>query len=185
MNVVSNKKTRNYKSARELTKIAVLTALMLVSPFFKIPLVPVPMTLQSFVAILAGLMLGPKGAIVPAIYLLMGFCGVPVFANGGGIAYLLQPTCGFTFGFVLAAYLAGLISRTKGECGYIRLILACSVATVALYVCGIAYTLLIQIVYMGKTVNFMTILTAYWLVFIPSDIVKAAAAIFIVKAVRF
>ena len=63
--------------AKELTKIAVLTALMLVSAFFKIPAVPVPVTLQSFVAILAGLTLGMKGVIVPAVYLLLGLCGVP------------------------------------------------------------------------------------------------------------
>ncbi len=167
--------------AKELTKIAVLTALMLVSAFFKIPAVPVPVTLQSFVAILAGLTLGMKGVIVPAVYLLLGLCGVPVFANGGGVAYLVQPTCGFTFGFVLAAFLAGAIAGRKKEKRLPRMIAACAVATVALYVCGIAYTLLLKTLYTNEAFDFWKILWGYWIVFIPSDILKAAVAIAVTK----
>ena len=61
------------------------------------------------------------------------------------------------------------------------MIAACAVATVALYVCGIAYTLLLKTLYTNEAFDFWKILWGYWIVFIPSDILKAAVAIAVTK----
>ena len=43
------------------------------------------------------------------LYLVEGSIGLPVFAKGGGFAYLMGPTGGYLIGFILSAYFAGII----------------------------------------------------------------------------
>ncbi len=71
----------------------------------------VPITLQTFFAILAGILLGRKlGAFSMIVYLAVGIVGVPVYAEmKAGIAQFTLPTGGFLISFVVVAYLAGLI----------------------------------------------------------------------------
>ena len=71
----------------------------------------VPITLQTFFAILAGLVLGgKKGAIACTVYMLIGLAGAPVFSKfTGGASSVLLPTFGFIVTFILCAYIAGKI----------------------------------------------------------------------------
>lgn len=73
----------------------------------------VPITFQSFFAILAGLLLGAKrGTLACAVYMLVGLAGAPVFAKfSGGFSSLLMPTFGFVVSFIVAAFVAGYISE--------------------------------------------------------------------------
>lgn len=76
-----------------------------------LPGLVVPMTLQPVAVLLAGLVLGSRaGATSQALYLAIGATGLPVFAAGGGAAYLLGPTGGYLLAFPVAAALAGLAS---------------------------------------------------------------------------
>lgn len=74
---------------------------------------PVPITLQTFGVILAGLALGPlRGFLAVALYLVVGLAGVPVFAElTGGLGVLGKPSVGYLLSFPLAAAVAGLVSR--------------------------------------------------------------------------
>lgn len=75
-----------------------------------IPVQPFPMhfTLQFFFVLLAGYVLGARrGAACVCVYLAVGLAGIPVFAAGGGPAYLIRPTFGFLIGFVAAAWITG------------------------------------------------------------------------------
>jgi len=76
----------------------------------------VPITLQTFFAILAGLVLGSrKGALACTVYMCIGLAGAPVFARfGGGFGQILSPTFGFIVTFILAAFIAGLIVERSG-----------------------------------------------------------------------
>src|SRR5690625_2119757 len=58
----------------------------------------VPITVQTFFAILAGLVLGSRlGAFSMFVYMMLGLAGVPIFAQlKGGIATLFSPNFGFT-----------------------------------------------------------------------------------------
>src|SRR3989441_10161283 len=74
-----------------------------------LPFTPVPGTLQVLPVLLAGALLGARaGAASPALYLLSGVAGLPVFAlAGAGPGYMLGPTGGYLIGFVGAAYVTG------------------------------------------------------------------------------
>ena len=89
---------------RELTKdmavCGLFASLIAVGAFIKI-VIPVGMdtmnfTLQWLFVLLAGLLLGSKRAFYSVTtYLVIGLVGFPVFARGGGPAYLIRPTFGF------------------------------------------------------------------------------------------
>lgn len=82
----------------------------------------VPITLQTFFAILAGLLLGSRlGAMAMTVYLFIGLVGAPVFSKfGGGFGYIVNPTFGFVVSFILTAYIAGKIVEKNGKLqGYI------------------------------------------------------------------
>ncbi|GLC90238.1 biotin transporter BioY [Lysinibacillus piscis] len=96
----------------------------------------VPITLQTFFAILAGLILGSrKGAIACTVYMCLGLAGAPVFAKfSGGFGQILSPTFGFIVSFILAAYIAGLIVERSGtKASYI---IAALIATAINYLVG-------------------------------------------------
>lgn len=105
-------------ASRSLTQdVAVcglFTALIAVGAFMKI-VIPVGadtmnFTLQWLFVLLAGLLLGSKRAFRSvAVYLITGLIGFPIFARGGGPAYLLRPTFGFLLGFALAAWAIGFL----------------------------------------------------------------------------
>lgn len=73
--------------------------------------VGVPITLQTFGVLLAGLVLGARrGAAAVALYVLVGLAGVPVLAGGtGGPGVLAGPTVGYLLAFVPAAAVAGAL----------------------------------------------------------------------------
>lgn len=72
-------------TSKELTRIALSTALIAIGAFITIPLGPVPFTLQTLFVILAGLFLKPSHAGLSAfLYMLIGLIGVPIFAGFSG-----------------------------------------------------------------------------------------------------
>ncbi len=75
-------------------------------------LFPVPITMQTFVVLGLGAAYGWRlaGATL-LLYLSEGAMGLPVFANGGGIAYLAGPTAGYLFGFLIAAVAVGWLAE--------------------------------------------------------------------------
>ena len=100
---------------RRLTRIGVLVAATAVAAQVAIPLPgsPVPVVLSNLMAVLAGLLLGPRdGAVAMVVYVLVGLAGVPVFAAGhAGAGVLVGPTGGYLVGFIVAAFLAGAVRR--------------------------------------------------------------------------
>src|SRR5699024_7847012 len=75
----------------------------------------VPITLQTFFAMLSGLVLGSRlGAFTMFTYMMLGLVGAPVFANfSGGMGTLLSPMFGFIFSFIFTAYVAGRIRESR------------------------------------------------------------------------
>lgn len=83
-----------------------------------LPFTPVPLTLQVFVVVLAGLLLGGRASLpVVAGYLALGAAGLPVFSGGAaGLGHLFGATGGYMFGFLLAAWAVGTwIGRPSGN----------------------------------------------------------------------
>lgn len=119
-------------------------ALMAVGAFIKImiPIGPwsVTFSLQFFFALLAGFILGSKLGLLSVIaYLILGLCGIPIFAHGGGPAYLLKPTFGFLIGFAAAAFITGMIREKIRKSTYPMYLLAAFCGEMAYYLCGLVY----------------------------------------------
>ncbi|TMN21251.1 biotin transporter BioY [Lentibacillus cibarius] len=84
-------------------------------PVLAIPIggAAIPLSLQTFFATLAGLMLGKRlGSIAMITYIAVGIAGIPVFAKmQAGPMALINPTGGFILSFVFVAFITGLIAE--------------------------------------------------------------------------
>jgi biotin transport system substrate-specific component len=108
---------------------------------FRLPFSLVPFTLQTLAVLLTGVALGSRmGAASVLLYLAEGAMGLPVFAQGGaGIAYLLGPTGGYLFGFVLAAYLVGWLAERSWDRHIVTMAVSLMLGNVVLYACGLLW----------------------------------------------
>jgi biotin transport system substrate-specific component len=152
--------------------IAVAAIALAIASQLAIPLpgTPVPLTLQPFVVVLAGLLLGPlDAAAAMVLYLAAGAAGLPVFAPIGppGLARLLSPTGGYLLAYPLAAAVAGWLGAGREQFGA-RLV-AAIVGILALYVGGLAQLAVIT----GSLASAAVIGV---LPFVAADLVKAIVA---------
>jgi biotin transport system substrate-specific component len=114
LNIASNSvQTKTVRASSRLSVfIPLFAALICVSSFWTIPLIPgLPIVLKNLVIVLTGVLLGTwRGAAATALFLLAGILGIPVFANAGGIAAFLSPAGGYMIGYVVGAFVAGFIA---------------------------------------------------------------------------
>jgi biotin transport system substrate-specific component len=108
---------------------------------FYLPFSPVPITAQTFAVLLAGALLGSKrGSLSLLAYLAQGAVGLPVFAGGvGGMAVLLGPRGGYLVGFVLAAYVIGLLVERGWDRRVATTALAMLAGNAVIYLFGLAW----------------------------------------------
>lgn len=168
---------------RRMILIALFAALTAVGAFIRIPLGPLPFTLQVFFCLLAGMLLGPlDGALAQVLYLVIGLAGVPVFSQGGGPGYVLMPSFGYLLGLIPCAYLAGLIARRQ-DARMPRMLAAAGLGILTLYLCGVPYLYFMFNTVMGE----MAFSQALWggmAVFLPMDILKGLLAAAVTLMVR-
>ena len=93
-----------------IAAFAALVAVCALLPAIKVA-GPVPITLQTFAALLSGAVLGSRrGFLAVLLYVVAGAAGLPIFSGGAaGLAVLTGPTAGYLIGFPLAAALCGAI----------------------------------------------------------------------------
>lgn len=166
----------------DITYIGLFSTLMMVganitsfAPFMVVG--GVPITLQTFFAILAGLILGSrKGALACTIYMCVGLAGAPVFARfGGGIGQILSPTFGFIITFILAAFVAGLIVERSGTKK--SFIVAALIATAINYLIGTNWMFFAYKLWASAPENFSYKLAWLWMIPpLPKDIILAIFA---------
>lgn len=103
-----------------------------------LPFTPVPMTLQPLAVIFLGAALGStRGAAAAALYLLEGFSGLPVFAQGhGGPLWLVGLTAGFLYSYPFAAWLSGFVSERGWGNSILRSITGMLLALGVIYLGG-------------------------------------------------
>jgi len=170
-------------SVRDITMCGICTALIAVCSWIQIPMT-VPFTLQTFgIFITIGLLGGRLGTMSVFAYVLLGACGVPVFAGfTGGFGILTGSTGGYIFGFIASALVMWLIERIFGK-GYITLI--CSMIA-GLIVCYAMGTVWFMLVYSRNTGSIGLMQTLSWCVipFIIPDAVKILCASIIVKEIK-
>ncbi len=170
----------NFLSLKEFIIAALFTSLTVIGSYLIIPLPisPVPITLQTFFVLMAGLIGGKYvGLLSQLVYLLIGSIGMPVFASGlGGIGVLLSPTGGFLIAFPFAAYISGISNHLITNK---ILILKLITAKLLIYLFGVTFMII------GWDFNIVSALTAGVLPFIPGDIIKIILLIIIKKRLKY
>ena len=147
----------------------------------EIPMLPVPITGQTFAVLLIGALLGSKrGAAAMIAYIIQGSLGLPFFAGGAsGFGILTGTTAGYLLGFVVAAYVIGLLAERGLERSIRTSIIPFLVGTVIIYAFGVAW-LSIVLGSLSKAVQFGL------LPFLAGDAIKLiAAAIALPSAWKF
>ncbi|PLT34467.1 biotin transporter BioY [Bacillus sp. V5-8f] len=164
----------------ELTLVAVFVALMAIGANTSFLVVGgVPITLQTFFAILAGAILGSRlGAIAMVVYALVGMVGAPVFAQfTGGISILVKPTFGFIISFIFVAYIVGkMVERNRSLPSYV---IAALVGMAVNYLFGTNWMYFAYDLWAGAPEGFSYKMAWLWMVApLPKDIILSIAAAF-------
>lgn len=184
-----------YSKTTYMALCGLFAALMAICSFISIPLgfTPVPVNLGTLGVFLAGGLLGKKyGTISIAVYVLLGAVGVPVFAGfRGGLSVLAGPTGGYIIGYIVAAFIVGLLTELllteKNEAepaasSRIREILACAAAmAVGLLACYFLGTLWFII---STHTGLWASLALCVIPFLPGDALKIAAGALLVQRLR-
>lgn len=163
---------------RDLTLIAILIAILIVCSQLALPIGPVPITLQTLAVLLIGYLLPPKNAfLATSIYLVMGLFGLPIFSNFmGGLQSFLMPSFGFALGFIPASYF-----QAKYLTKFQNLIVAGIINFTITYLIGLSYMAFILNIYLNSQLNFVGILMAGMIPFIPGDILKLVVGVILAK----
>jgi biotin transport system substrate-specific component len=106
-----------------------------------LPFTPVPVTLQPFVMLMCGMLLGGRLAALAMLeYLAVGLAGAPVFADFKfGPAAFAGPTAGYLIGFVPAAYVIGLVVQAMRDRSMRSYCVAGIAGIGVLYISGVAW----------------------------------------------
>lgn len=176
---------------KDLVLISLFAALMVVGAMIKIPNPfnpAVPITLQLFFAVFAGLLLGArKGLFSMLLYLLLGLVGLPVFSSGGGPGYVLQPTFGYLIGFAVTAWIIGLFVDKMSDIKFVKVFGAAVIGCVVAYIIGNIYFYFIMNLYLGKAMGLVTvfsIMTPYFVKDLVLTAVAASTAVAVIPTVR-
>jgi biotin transport system substrate-specific component len=135
-----------------------------------IPWWPVPMTLQPLAVLFTGAVLGSRrGALALLLYLAEGAVGLPVFASGAGVAYMLGPTGGYLVSYPVVAGLVGWLAERGWDRRLVWTAAAMTLGLLVIYVFGVAWLA-------GLLGDLETALVQGMLIFIPGDLIKIAIA---------
>jgi biotin transport system substrate-specific component len=151
------------------------TALLTLAAKIKVPLQPVPITMQTLVVLVLGMAYGARlGAATVLLYLVEGAVGIPVFADtpekGIGLAYMLKGTGGYLVGFVLAAGVVGYLAERGWDRSAFRTAAAMVIGNVVIYVLGVLW--------LGSIVGSLDKAIAWGLLpFLYGDALKLAIAV--------
>ncbi len=158
--------------------IAAFAGLTILGANIVIPLIPVPVTLQTLFVMLAGAVIGSRrGALSQLLYVGAGAVGLPFFAGfSGGWAVIGGPTGGYLLSFLFVPFLVG---RLLPKSPSIRWqVFVFSVATALIFAFGLAYLALFY------THSLSAAVTVGLVPFLPGAVFKIAAATSIYRSFR-
>jgi len=135
-------KSQATRLASNVATVLIGTLLITLAAKINVPTWPVPVTMQGFaVAALAAAFGARIGTATVIAYLLEGAAGLPVFATGGGLAYLFGPSAGFLLAFVPMAYVIGRAADLGASARPMLLFAAMLIADALLFALGFIWLL--------------------------------------------
>ena len=115
-------------------------ALLTISAHIKIPFYPVPLTMQTLIVLGIGMTYGARlGGITLLGYLAAGLIGLPVFAGGAGMAYMMGPTGGYLAGFFAAAVVLGALAERGWTSNWATATAAMLMGNAIIYLLGVGW----------------------------------------------
>lgn len=145
--------------------IAVSAQIRIVLPFS-----PVPITGQTFAVLLIAALYGSRrGPATIVTYLTFGAIGLPIFAGGTfGMMTLVGPTAGYLAGFLVAAYIVGLLSERGWDRQAWTTATGMIIGNATIYIAGI--------VWLSQFVGWQAVLSTGLLPFLAGDALKIVLA---------
>lgn len=166
-------------NTKDLTIIAIFTALMGVLSPIAIPLVGgVDISLATLaVMLIAVLLKAKKSVMVVCLYIVLAFIGAPVLAGfASGAAILFGKTGGYIFGYIPLALITALFSsraeKLSRPYNYILTFAGMVIGTVVLYALGTAWFMYVT------EIDLLMSLTYCVFPFIPGDLLKMVIVLF-------
>ena len=169
---------------REIALVGAFVVLMTVFSWVKVPVGPVPVTLQTLGAFLAVGILGTRrGTAAIAAWVALGMMGLPVFANfAGGPVYLLGPTGGYIIGLIASAAITGKMMDVLGRSVW-AMALSMAAGLVACYAFGTAWFMGVYGAAAGMGIE--SALAMCVAPFVVADIAKIAVAVAACRLISF
>ena len=167
--------------------------LLAISSKIKIPFYPVPMTMQTFVVVLIGLLYGWKlGVFTVTLYLFEGAIGLPVFAGtpekGIGLVYFTGPTMGYLIGFLLAVFISGYffpkIKNSGQNVGSLFGKLIISAKLFMLFVASMLSIYILGIIWLSNFVGWDKVLVLGVYPFLLAEIFKISILTVLAKLIK-
>ncbi len=162
--------------------MAMLLALLIVASYINISVGLLKFTLQLLAVFLIGFYSSIfEAMIILVLYICLGLVGLPVFANfGGGVAYLVNPTFGFVYGFipgVLMMFLIKNVFKNFEKFKIFKYILMCVSCLFIVYFVGFIHGYFVMNYYLNKTYDFYNLLMLFIVPYIPFDLIKIGVAV--------
>lgn len=174
---------------RNLILVAMFAALTGVGAFIKVPIPFIPFTLQYLFCAFAGILLGARlGALSQIVYVVIGLCGIPVFTKGGGPSYIFEPSFGYLIGFIVAAFVIGVLTERMKEAKLANMLGAVLTGLFFLYLIGVGYLYMIMNLYLHLNKSIGWAIYNGFTIFILKDIalsiIIAIASLKVIPAVK-
>ncbi len=129
------------RAAKEVALVLGGIALLTLAAKIRVPMWPVPITMQTFAVLALGAGLGLRLGLMTVLgYLALGAAGFAVFTGeAAGLAYIAGPTGGFLAGFALAAAAMGLLARRGWDKSVAGMAGAMLIGTAIIYAVGLGW----------------------------------------------
>lgn len=160
-----------------ISTVVIGSLLMALSARLSAPMWPVPVTMQTLTLCLIGAYAGWRAAgLTLFAYLLQGFIGLPVFANGGGPAYFAGPTGGYLLSYPFAAALVGWCAEKGMLQNWMKAAGVFLSAHALIFAGGVAW--------LAALTGVEAAIAGGFAPFIPGMILKVAFAVALTRAIR-
>jgi len=163
----------------QLVMCSIFAALSAVLSQISINIGPVPVNFTHVSIFLAAGLLGAKyGTLSQIVFVIAGAIGIPVFSGfAGGIGVIANATGGFIIGYILCAFVTGLVIDHFGTSLKVQLP-AMYLGWLVTYALGIPWFMIVT------GTDFVTSLTWCMLPFLPTDAVKTVLSAILINRLK-
>ena len=166
-------------STKNLSLMALMSALLCLLAPISIPIGPVPITLSIFIIYIISYILDANSALISVfIYLIIGIVGLPVFAGyKSGLGVILGPSGGYLISYLVVVYISSYYNN-KYYYNKILQLLFMFITLILCYVCGTIWFSIF------KKMTFIESLFICVFPFIITDVIKIIAACMLGNEIR-